>query len=129
MTSTLELLKDQPLAETVMAAWPAATVTQPQRIGSVESGVRARVRAVVANGYWLGGPGFVRPVYANLEIDRDNVVALEATTGIFGVGPTLADAVTDLRAALAEHRDVLRSEDKLSEELSAQLQFLRTHLA
>lgn len=53
------------------------------------------------------------------------LMASDRSTGIFGVGPTLGDAFSDLAAALVEHRDVLERQDQLSPELARHLEYLQ----
>lgn len=98
------------------------TSTEPGRLTTV------RVARILAGEYWLGGPAFLRPVRAHIQPASDHVAAVQPDTGIFGVGDTLASAVTDLRSALAQHFDVLEVEEALSEDLASQLAFLRRHL-
>lgn len=50
-------------------------------------------------------------------------------TGIFGTGSERATALDDFEAALREHLDVLERQPALSEELQAQLRYLRIRLA
>ena len=53
------------------------------------------------------------------------LIACDRATGIFGAGPTLGDAFSDLGAALVEHRDVLERQDQLSPELARHLEYLQ----
>ena len=78
--------------------------------------------------FWLAGDRLIQPVRVLVERGSGSFVATEPQTGVFGVGPTFAAAVNDLRAALVEHLEVLRAEEALSEELDQQLAFLRSHL-
>lgn len=90
---------------------------------------RARVTMVGGtNRYWVGGPEFIQPVEAVVELGDGECVAQSPETGIFGVGSMPAEALSDLRAALREHRDVLESSAPLSEGLREQLAFLRSVL-
>jgi hypothetical protein len=77
---------------------------------------------------WLAGGNLLAPVHAQIEIDGADVIATEVETGIFGVGPTLPAALTDLRSSLAQFRDVLERRQKLAAPLVRTLQFLRGHL-
>src|SRR5437879_532405 len=63
-----------------------------------------------------------------VELDGDYLVASDTTTGIFGVGETLADTFSDLARALGEHRDLLERQPQLSPGLAAQLEYLRRRL-
>jgi hypothetical protein len=49
-------------------------------------------------------------------------------TGIFGSGPDRDAAFADFERALREHFDVLESQNELSEDLAAQLIYLRQRL-
>lgn len=82
-----------------------------------------------ADYYWLGGRGLQQPLQAHVEWTGDGVLVLERTTGVYGFGGRLADAILDLRAALSEHLDVLDSSAELSDDLQGQARFLRRHLA
>lgn len=64
---------------------------------------------------------------AALEVaESDGVWTLaDRETGIFGAGPDQDSAARDFAAALREHRDVLERQATLSEELQAQLRYLR----
>lgn len=62
---------------------------------------------------------------SKLEREDDYLVATDTATGIFGVGATLADAFSDLGAALIEHRDVLEHQTQLSPGLADELRYLR----
>lgn len=60
--------------------------------------------------------------------EGDGLVVIEdSVTGIFGSGDTLAKAILDLRAALAEHLEVLSDDDSLSLDLRRQLESLRSY--
>lgn len=87
--------------------------------------VRARVDHILTDRYWMAGHGLLQPVEARLTVTGDEVIAVEPTTGIVGVGSGLASAITDLRAALVEHLDVLAASPALSPDLAEQLEFLR----
>ena len=58
------------------------------------------------------------------EVDGEWTVT-DTETGIFGVGSNEESALRDYFAALVEHRDVLASQPSLSEDLQAQLRYLR----
>jgi hypothetical protein len=61
--------------------------------------------------------------------EHDGVWILrDVETGIFGSGPDPDGANQDFQAALREHRDVLESQAALSDDLQAQLQYLRRRL-
>lgn len=90
-------------------------------------GVPVGQRPVVLGSYWLAGGEIINPVRALVE-QGSAFVATEAQTGLFGVGPTFAAAVNDLRAALVEHLEVLSADDALADDLRRQLAFLRSHL-
>jgi hypothetical protein len=49
-------------------------------------------------------------------------------TGIFGSGDSELEALRDFRVALDEHRDVLERQPVLSDDLAAQLAYLRFRL-
>lgn len=49
-------------------------------------------------------------------------------TGIFGTGSDMDAAVEDFSLALREHLDVLERQSALSEELEAQIRYLRRRL-
>jgi predicted RNase H-like HicB family nuclease len=90
--------------------------------------VRVSGSTSYAGEYWLGGRGLLRPVRARIEASDGLLMAVEDTTGIFGAGASLADAVEDLRAALTEHYAILSASSELSDDLADQLEFLRQHL-
>lgn len=52
----------------------------------------------------------------------------DAETAIYGYGRRLADARRDFQVAVVQHLDVLESEDRLSEELAWQLEYLRARV-
>ena len=64
-----------------------------------------------------------------LEPHDDYWTAVDPETGIFGSGPDRDAALEDLRQALHEHLEVLDRQEALSEELWAQLVYLRRLLA
>lgn len=47
-------------------------------------------------------------------------------TGIFGAGDTPSEALLDFQRAAREHLDVLQRQESLSDDLAAQLDYLRT---
>lgn len=49
----------------------------------------------------------------------------DIATGIFGSGSSEAEALRDFYSALFEHRDVLERQSELSDDLAAQLAYLR----
>lgn len=84
---------------------------------------------VVSGHHWLSGGDLIRPLLAELSsATRGQIVASEPRTGIHGVGHTPAEAISDLRLALAEHLEVLEASEPLSDELQVQLKVLRAHL-
>lgn len=95
--------------------------------GSREGGtIEGRITIALAGTHWIAGGNLRIPVRVAIDVDNTHdVVAVEESTGIFGVGVTLADAVTDLRSALLEHLDVLANADQLSAGLADQLHLLR----
>jgi len=93
------------------------------------SPLAARVVHTLAGHPWVSGGDLVRPIRAVVRGGSEGtLVVVEPTTGIFGAGADLADALLDFRAALVEHRDVLESSGELAEDLRDQLDFLRRHL-
>lgn len=68
-----------------------------------------------------------RPIYVFVQ-QSDGLTSLaDSSTGVFGVGETLRDAVVDLRAALREHLEFLGEQPALSPELEYHLRELRTY--
>jgi hypothetical protein len=66
----------------------------------------------------------VVPVGVVVERHPSFVTVMSRETGIFGAGSDVASAQADFRAALFEHRDVLRRAERLAPSLEAQLEFL-----
>ena len=52
----------------------------------------------------------------------------DAQTAIYGYGRRLADARRDFQVAVVQHLDVLENEERLSEELTWQLEYLRARV-
>jgi hypothetical protein len=50
---------------------------------------------------------------------------LDRETGIFGIGDDASDAIRDFQRAVREHLNVLEGQASLSDELAAQLTYLR----
>lgn len=76
------------------------------------------------------GPGSytVRPSPAfDLDVERNGETwsVLDRETGIHGAGDTPTEALADFRRAAVEHLDVLERQDSLSNDLLAQLAYLR----
>jgi predicted RNase H-like HicB family nuclease len=90
-----------------------------------EAPARAAYRPVVA-------PDSHYPLSDRFEVrwerSGDSWIARDVPTGIFGHGPTVEAAVSDLQRALREHLDVLEREPALSEALAQQLAYLRQRL-
>ena len=53
----------------------------------------------------------------------------DVATGIFGSGADQLSATEDFERALREHLEILRCQEVLSPDLSAQLEYLRRRLA
>lgn len=78
---------------------------------------------------WLSGGHLRRPICVVMAGASDGrLTATNPGTGIFGVGGDLAAAITDFRAALREHRDVLEASSALATDLQEQLDLLRNLL-
>lgn len=70
-----------------------------------------------------------RPIWADVDPCPGDSVATDLTTGIFGSGQTLAEAVQDLLVAMAQHRDLLRARDlSRSPQAHEHLSYLQDHL-
>lgn len=78
---------------------------------------------------WIGGEGIRLAIGVTLDAGGGEIVAAVDDVPIFGSGATLVDALDDLRVALVEHLDTLNAVDELSDELKAQRDYLRLHLA
>jgi predicted RNase H-like HicB family nuclease len=62
-----------------------------------------------------------------VEVEREDQVWIvhDRVTGIHGAGETPSEALGDFQRAAMEHLDVLERQDALSEDLQAQLLYLR----
>jgi hypothetical protein len=54
---------------------------------------------------------------------------VDRETGVFGTGDDPSAAIRDFQRAVAEHLDVLQRQESLSDELAAQLNYLRTRVS
>ena len=63
-----------------------------------------------------------------LEPSGKTWTVIDRRTGIYGAGDTPIDALDDFRRAAMEHLDVLERQDSLSDDLTAQLQYLRERI-
>lgn len=77
-------------------------------------------------GFWLGG--LLSPLRIEMSYSAGQAVAVEPTTGIFGVGESASAAIVDLRDALSDHFETLVDAGDLSPGLEEQLRFLRSLL-
>ncbi len=119
-------------------------VTDPGKVSNRQFGISSNVP--LAGGAWVvdhsaGGtvesvathaavnePGYrviARPSRWNFERTDGGFIVSDRLTGIFGFGAEPIDAIHDLIAALAEHRDVLERQQALSPGLQDQLAYLR----
>lgn len=60
-----------------------------------------------------------------IERDGDAWIIHDRVTGIFGAGESPSEAIRDFQRATTEHLDVLERQDSLSDDLQAQLRYLR----
>lgn len=63
------------------------------------------------------------------EHDDGTFAVVDQETGIFGHGEDLSAALRDFERAVLEHLDVLGRQPALSDDLAAQLSYLRERLA
>ena len=92
--------------------------------------VRVHVRDGFPSRVWLGGPDIQRPIPVSLHTgDGEILASISDDVPIHGVGATFTDALTDLRAALTDHLRTLTATDDLTDDLKAQREYLRAHLA
>ncbi len=63
-----------------------------------------------------------------LEHGPNYLTVRDPKTGIFGQGEDVLAALQDFMRAAAEHRDVLERQPTLSEDLAAQLKYLRARV-
>lgn len=99
---------------------------QPDPRSVLSGGSRARV---IAGPQWLMGGDLVVPLRVDLAVLADETFgAVEPRTGIFGVGPSVAESIMDLRQALVDHRELLTQCTQLSVGLQEQLDILDRHL-
>jgi hypothetical protein len=92
----------------------------------------------VVEGHWLytpvasAGQSYLVAVIpsfdARFEKAAEGWVVRDVSTGVFGHGETVADAVKDFLHAATEHLDVLERQSALSDGLSAQLKYLRERI-
>ena len=68
------------------------------------------------------------PVLVEVERTSDQLIVSDLATGIFGVGNTATEVLTDFIAALHDHARVLSAQRALSSELQRQLAYLQRHL-
>jgi hypothetical protein len=71
-------------------------------------------------------PGFATVLTYDEPQNRWTVA--ERETGIFGQGDTPSAAIADFQRAVLEHLDVLERQPALSDELAAQLEYLRERI-
>ncbi|HZR93953.1 MAG TPA: hypothetical protein VFA44_16270 [Gaiellaceae bacterium] len=76
-----------------------------------------------AGSYEVEGGPLLR---VTLERDDDVWIVTDQVTGIHGCGPEASEAVNDFGRALQEHLDVLERQDRLSDDLTRQLTYLRS---
>lgn len=71
-----------------------------------------------------------RPKRFQLQYRRDGAtrVVVDLPTGIWGAGSDVGAAMRDFRVAAREHLDVLERQERLSEELVAQRDYLRERI-
>lgn len=62
------------------------------------------------------------------ELTGDTWTVSDRHTGIYGAGDTPSEALQDFRRAVTEHLDVLERQDVLSDDLAAQLRYLRARV-
>lgn len=105
-----------------------ATAKGASRGEHVVRATQRRVAREIQGQHWLAGGDLLFPVPARITAGEGALVATNPDTGIFGVGDDLPSALLDLRSALMEHRDALLGDDTLSEELRAQLAYLKRHI-
>jgi hypothetical protein len=65
----------------------------------------------------------------SIEHARGRWTVVDRETGVFGVGDDPSAAIRDFLRAVAEHVDLLERQDSLSDELEAQLIYLRARLS
>ena len=63
-----------------------------------------------------------------VERSGETWTVIDRQTGIYGAGDTPIEALDDFRRAAMEHLDVLERQDSLSDDLTAQLQYLRERI-
>jgi len=69
-------------------------------------------------------PGF----HLMIEHEAECWVVSDPETGVHGAGDSPSDALADFLAAVAEHVDVLERQPALSDDLAAQLRYLRDRI-
>jgi hypothetical protein len=77
-------------------------------------------------------PSIIVNSWSNQEIfeeHEDYWTVRDRETGIFGSGPTREAALEDFQRALRDHFNVLTRQAELSDDLAAQLVYLRQRLA
>lgn len=62
------------------------------------------------------------------ELAGNTWTVSDRDTGIYGAGDTPSEALQDFRRAVIEHLDVLERQDVLSDDLAAQLRYLRARV-
>jgi hypothetical protein len=69
-------------------------------------------------------PGF----HLAVEHDADCWIVTDPETGVHGAGESPSDALADFLRAASEHVDVLERQPALSDDLAAQLRYLRDRI-
>ena len=85
-----------------------------------------RLTSLKITGPLPGGRQLTRPLDVKIAYDEGEIVVSEPRFHIYAVGPTIAQALAELRRLLSEDLDELTAdEEELGPRLKAELQYLR----
>jgi hypothetical protein len=66
--------------------------------------------------------------HIDVHLSGETTTVVDRETGVFGIGASPREALDDFRRAVREHLDVLERQESLSDDLTAQFQYLRERL-
>ncbi len=99
-----------------------ASATEADAAAYIEGVTYAPLNGGSAGQYVVQGR---RQFHVEVERDGGAWIVHDRVSGIHGAGETPSEALGDFQRAAREHLDVLERQDALSEDLEAQLRYLR----